>query len=500
MRKCMKGSRTMGSGATKKYIGREEETQLIEHSLQSDRSELVALYGRRRVGKTYLIRCVVGQSIDFEFTGMYNTPGLIQKAQFQKELNQLTGQDLAAPRDWFDAFDRLRNYLLTLHKEKVVVFLDEIPWMDTAGSYFLAAFSRFWNAWGREKVLLKLFICGSATTWMTDRLIGDRGGLYGRVTRAIYLAPFNLREAEQYLNQMKGMNYDRQQVLDAYMIFGGIPYYLEMLNPAYPFSVNVDKLFYAENAALRTEYEFLFRSLFKENTKYRQAVELLAEKMTGMTREEIMEGVKVSGGELSRILKNLNSCDFIRSYVEPRKKERGKIYQLTDMFCLFYLRFVQNHNGQDQRTWTNSRNTGKIQAWYGYAFEQVCLHHIPQIKQALGISGILSNHYAWHRKACTDKDGNEWKGGQIDLIIDRDDHVMNLCEMKYSREEYVIDRDYVETIRERTQMFRQDQKTTKNLRCTFITPYGVKKNMHSGIVDHQVKMEELFAPDNRQSF
>ena len=180
------------------------------------------------------------------------------------------------------------------------------------------------------------------------------------------------------------------------------------------------------------------------------------------------------------------------SYSEPKKAERGKVYQLTDMFCLFYLRFVQNHNGQDQQFWTNSRRSGKVSSWSGYAFEQVCLHHIPQIKKALGISGILSNHYAWHCKPFTDKDGNEWNGGQIDLIIDRDDHVMNLCEMKYSEEEYVISKDDAATIRERTQLFRRVQKTTKNLRCTFITPYGVKQNLHSGIMDHQLKLDDLF--------
>ena len=475
-----------------KYVGREEETHQIQQYLLTNRSELIAVYGRRRVGKTYLVRCTAGTLIDFEFTSMFKTSGAIQRAQFQKELNQLTGMEAETPQDWFEAFDHLRDYLLSLQKDTVVVFLDEIPWMDTTGAHFLAAFSRFWNSWGREEIHLKLFVCGSATTWMLDKLIGDRGGLYGRVTHAIYLAPLTLRETERYLNEMKGMNYDRKQVLDAYMIFGGIPFYLEMLDPAMPFTVNVDRLFYSENAPLRTEYEFLFRSLFKNNLKYRQVIELLATKLKGLTREEIISGIKIEGGELSRILKNLNACDFIRTYSEPRKAERGKVYQLTDMYCLFYLRFVQNHNGQDQQFWTNSRHSGKVNSWSGYAFEQVCLHHISQIKKALGISGILSNHYAWSCKPFTDKEGNEWKGGQIDLIIDRDDHVMNLCEMKYSDEEYIISKKDADTIRERTQLFRREQKTTKNLRCTFITPYGVKQNMHSGIMDHQIKLDDLF--------
>ena len=201
----------------KRYIGREEETRQITQYLHTEKSEMIALYGRRRVGKTYLVRCTAGKLIDFEFTGMYRTSGAIQRLQFQKELNMLTGREDAVPQDWFEAFDHLRDYLLSLQKEQAVVFLDEIPWMDTAGSCFLAAFSRFWNNWGRENMLLKLFVCGSATTWMLDKLIGDQGGLYGRVTHAIYLAPLTLRETEQYLNEMKGMNYDRKQMLDAYI-------------------------------------------------------------------------------------------------------------------------------------------------------------------------------------------------------------------------------------------------------------------------------------------
>lgn len=476
----------------KKYVGREEETKQIEQYLLTERSELIALYGRYRVGKTYLVRCTINKLIDFEFTGMYKASGMAQRAQFQKEINRRTGQEKEGAQDWFDAFDRLREYLLGLQKPRVVVFLDEIPWMDTSGANFLAAFSRFWNEWGREDVMLKLFVCGSATTWMLDKMIGDRGGLYGRITHSIYLSPLTLREVEQYLNEMKKMKVDRKQVLDTYMIFGGIPFYLEMLDPLKPLSANIDALFFSDKAPLQAEYEFLFRSLFKNNEKYRRVVELLSTKMKGLTREEIIAGAKLEGGELTRILKNLTACDFIRTYREPGKKERGKIYQLTDMFCLFYIRFVQNRNDQDPHFWTNAKSLGETNAWSGYAFEQVCLHHIPQIRRALGISGVLSSFYAWSCRPFTDKDGNEWRGGQIDLIIDRDDHVMNLCEMKFSEEEVVISKEDAKLLRERTQLFRRIQKTNKNLRCTFITPYGVKQNMHSGIVDHQLTLEDLF--------
>ena len=381
---------------------------------------------------------------------------------------------------------------MSLEKERVVVFFDELPWMDTVNSSFLSAFAYFWNTWDSQKKLLKLYVCGSATTWMVDTLIGDPGGLYGRISRPIYLSPFTLAETELYLNSVMKMKYNKMQVLDTYMIFGGIPYYLDMLENEFPLSVNVDRLFFSDDAPLRMEYDFLFRSLFKISENYQKVVELLAKKMIGLSRDEISTSTGISGGDLTKILKNLDSCDFIRIYSNPNKKEKGKIYQLIDMFSLFYLRFVKDNNGRDKQFWTHILQSGLKNAWSGYAFEQVCLHHIDQIKKALGISGIQSDVYAWSEKPFTDVDGNHFDGGQIDLIIDRNDHVMNLCEMKYSNDMYSISGDYAEKLRKKESCFRVSVKTRKALRCTFVTTFGVKTNAHSDIVDDQLLMEDLF--------
>lgn len=472
-------------------VGRTEEISVLRKYCNSDKNELIAVYGRRRVGKTYLVRELLGDIIDFSFTGLYMETAKNQIKLFLKELDKKVEKN-AASIDWYDAFDNLKEYLLSLGKERVIVFLDELPWMDTPKSNFLNALSLFWNNWGREKTILKLIVCGSSTTWMIDKLIGDRGGLYGRITRPIYLAPFTLSETEQFLNEVKKMNYGKKQILDVYMILGGIPYYLDMLDSYLPLSVNIDRLMFANNAPLRTEYDFLFRSLFKNSNSYRKVVEVLSGKLSGLAREEISEACGFNGGELSEVLKNLTACDFLRSFTSPGKKERGKIYQLSDMYTLFYLRFIHGDDGLDESYWTNLGQSGKKNAWAGYAFEQVCLHHIKQIKQELGISGILSNTYAWSQKAFVDSDGTKWKGGQIDLVIDRSDNVINLCEMKYSMDEYVIDSEYEETIRNRMQLFRHKNKTKKDLRCTFITVYGVKDNRHSYIVDNSLTIDDLF--------
>ncbi len=480
--------------ADNKIIGRKYEQELLKEYYESPKSELVALYGRRRVGKTYLVKTYFDESFDFWFTGLYNANKKMLLKQFGLTLSRYSGIKSASPADWFEAFSSLTDYLLSLKKERVIVFLDELPWMDGPKSDFLSAFSFFWNMWP-SSTKLKLFVCGSATTWMMDKLIGDKGGLYGRVSRAIYLSPFTLGETEQYLKEMKGVILNRYQILELYMIMGGIPYYLDMLRADIPLAANIDELFFREGAPLKAEFDFLFRSLFKESKSYRKVIETLSEKMSGMKRKEIQEVTAIEGGELSRILDNLSSCDFIRRYVSIGKKERDGVYQLTDLFSLFHLRFVENNNSQDQNFWTNMSSSGAKNAWTGYAFERVCLHHIKEIKAKLGILGVLTSVYSWYSRPFTDKDGTQWSGAQVDMLIDRNDQTINLCELKYSLDEFVITGEYEKKLRERLSLFRHVTKTRKALLLTFITTYGVKKNIHSSIVNSEVSMDDLFRLD-----
>lgn len=469
-----------------KIVGREAERKLLQRYQESEKSELVALYGRRRVGKTYLIRCTFRDEFDFSFTGMYETSKSLQLRRFAKQL----GVD-ETPKDWFEAFDLLRDHLIALKKKTVTVFLDELPWMDTRNSHFLEAFSMFWNTWPMGTSLLKLYVCGSSTSWMLNKFIGDKGGLYGRTSRTIYLRPFTLRETGQYLTTVKNFTLTHRQILDIYMIMGGIPYYLDMLDPELSVNRNIDELFFASNAPLRAEYEFLFRSLFSNSDRYRKVVEILSQKLKGMTRKEILETLKSDGGSLSKVLEDLSACDFIRSYSAIGKKNKSCIYQLTDLFCLFHIRFVTHEREQDEHYWTNLPE-GMKNAWSGYAFEQVCLHHIPQIKNKLGISGVFSNVFSWNSGPFTDDDGTKWNGGQIDLLIDRRDDVINICEIKYSSEQYVITKDYEHHMMDRISLFRHCTHTRKSLVNTFITTYGVKKNIHSTSIQKEVTMDDLF--------
>lgn len=467
---------------TNAIIGRAAEQEILHQRINSKSPELIAIYGRRRIGKTFLVRQYFNDAFDFYSTGIYQGTKKEQLGTFNRQLEYYSGQRWKVAKDWFEAFAQLREYLESIGGNKpIIVFLDELPWMDTQKSRFVKALEFFWNSWGATNNRLKLIVCGSATTWMRENVLSDKGGLYNRTTRSIYLAPFTLHETEQYLLS-RGINWNRYQIAECYMVLGGTPLYLQMLERNLSFTQNVDNLFFIQNAPLVREYDFLFRSLFNEATLHRQIIELLASKAIGMTRMEIKSATKIEdGGALTRALQNLSDCDFIRQYTAFGKIERGTIYQLTDLFTLFHLRYVKGYRGQDEHHWQNMIDSPSRRAWSGYSFEQLCLHHIRQIKQKLGINGIQSDVCAW-----------KGDGGQIDLLIDRRDQTINLCEMKFSQDEFEITKQYDEHLRKRTESFRSVTKTSKALHQTFITTYGVKKNMYSGNVQSEVKLDDLF--------
>ncbi len=464
-------------------IGRIAEQTILAQRIKSDSPELIAIFGRRRIGKTFLVRQFFQDSFDFYFTGIYQGTRQEQLNEFHRQLERYSGKKCKTIRTWFDAFTELREHLESLsNRDKpIVVFLDELPWMDTAKSRFIKALEYFWNSWGATNNRLKLIVCGSATTWMRENVLSDKGGLYNRTTRSIYLAPFSLYETEQYLRS-RHIVWNRYQIAECYMIFGGTPLYLSMLEQGKSLGQNVDNLFFAPNAPLSREYHFLFRSLFNEATLHRQIIEILANKTIGMTRMEIKNALKIEdGGDFTNALRNLSDCDFIRPYSAYGKSDRGILFQLTDLFTLFHLRYVKGYKGQDEHHWQNMLDSPSRRAWSGYSFEQLCLHHIRQIKFKLGISGIQSDVCSW-----------KGDGAQIDLLIDRRDQTINVCEIKFSQSEFEITKSYDAQLRARLEKFRSASKTRKALHQTFITTYGVKENAYKGNIQSEIILDDLF--------
>lgn len=475
-----------------KIIGRKEEQELLRECYLSGKPEFVAVYGRRRIGKTFLVKQFFKEKFDFYFTGAYQANKRDQLFNFKMTLEAYSGKQRKTPQTWLEAFFQLQDYLSSLGNKRKVVFIDELPWFDTPRSNFISAIELFWNQWASDQNLM-LVVCGSATSWMVNKLLGDKGGLHNRVTRSIYLAPFTLGETEDFLNN-NHIVFNRHQIIECYMMLGGTPYYLNMLQPKLSLAQNINKLFFEENGELKREFDFLFRSLFKDSKNYRKVVELLSKKAKGMTRQQIIqEGKMADNGKLTEILDDLCNCDFIRRFSPINKKQRDFIYQLTDLFSLFHLHYIKGSTGMDETFWTDTIDSPSHRAWCGYAFEQVCLHHIKQIKRALGIEGIQANVCAWSQPAGTDADGKKTEGAQIDLVIDRRDQTINLCEMKFSMSPFEITPSYLEHIIHRRELFRQATGTKKALHLTFITTYGLAKNAQYGMIQSEVTMDDLFA-------
>lgn len=466
-------------------IGRKKELEKLRSHLQSRKSEFVAVYGRRRVGKTFLVRKAYDNDFAFQLTGLANVSMRQQLSQFHAALAKYAPDENWVPEpapDWFVAFRQLIGLLEKLPEDgKKVVFLDELPWLDTKNSKFLTGLEHFWNSWASARDDIVLIVCGSAASWMLNHLIKNKGGLHNRITDRIKLDPFSLAETEEFLRE-KDAVYNRYQTLLLYMVFGGIPFYQDLIQPGKSAMQNINDLCFERNAPFRIEYENLYASLFKKHERHVAVIEALATKGKGLSRAEIIQRSKIpGGGGLTRILKELEESNFIRRYKAFGKKERESLYQLVDFYSLFYLRFIKKADEDDENFWINSLETPAFYAWAGYAFEMACLHHLPQIKKALGISGVQTSVSAWHSPEA-----------QIDLLIDRKDQVINVCEMKFSISPFVIDKKYSESLRNKLGYFRQATGTRKALFLTMITTYGVERNKYSGLVQNSLEMGVLF--------
>ena len=469
-------------------IGRKEEQQILHSAAQSENSEFVAVYGRRRVGKTYLIRETFGYKFTFQHTGLAKGNTKEQLFSFAISLRDAGYDDCPIPKSWLEAFSLLSAYLKNSTDEKKIVFLDELPWMDTPRSNFISAFEHFWNGWASARKDIVLIICGSATSWIINKVINDHGGLHNRVTKQIALQPFTLKECEMFA-QSKGLEMSRYQLAECYMVFGGIPYYWSLLEKGLSLAQNIDKIIFAKNGKLSNEFNQLYASLFKSPEQYIDIVTALGKKKAGMTREEIIAATdKYSNGALSKVLDELEYCGFIRKYNGFDKKSKQAIYQLIDNYTLFYFKFIQQNENNDEHFWSASIDSAMHRAWSGLAFERLCMAHTQQIKAALGIAGVLSNVYSWRKGADEMSDG-----AQIDLLIDRKDQVINLCEMKYSLSEYVIDAEYERKLRNKKSVFIDTTNTRKAVHLTMVTTFGIKANAHSGIVQNEITLEDLFS-------
>jgi AAA+ ATPase superfamily predicted ATPase len=474
-------------------IGRKRERQQLLDYYHSKKSEFVVVYGRRRVGKTFLVRETFNNEFFFYFTGHVGTednPVTIRQhlAHFADALTEQGLKVGTPPTDWDSAFNCLKDAIKAAgSKKRKVVFIDEMPWLDLPKSGFVSALEYFWNSFASARSDLLFIVCGSAAAWISTKLFKNRGGLHNRITGKINLKPFTLVECEDFLNA-KGAIYPRYDIVECFMVFGGIPYYLDYINPKYSVAVNVDNIVFAEGSPLEDEFAQLFASLFKHPQRYVDVVTALSTKKRGLTRDEIISLIKRSnGGNISEILKTLEQSGFIRHYYAYPNNIKRSMYQLIDNFSLFWFSFAYKTRSTSPHYWSQIRSTPKLNNWRGYAFEMVCLQHINQIEQELGIFGILTQVSSWKSKESEE-------GAQIDLIIERDDRVINLCEIKYSQSEFEITKAQAQKLRNRLATFKSETRTNRTLFLTMISTYGIKRGKHSELVHNEVTMEALFLP------
>lgn len=469
-------------------IGRKDEIRRLTDYYNSGKSEFIAIYGRRRIGKTFLVRHLFRDKFCFDMSGSIGAGSEAQLSNFAHALHDYGHDTNDMPKTWTESFFALRSLLKeqTGKGKRIVVFIDELPCLDTPKSGFLQAFEHFWNSWASDQKEIMLIVCGSATSWMISHLIDNHGGLHNRITHEIHLSPFTLAETEEML-VANGFTWNRLSILQVYSIMGGIPYYLGLLEKDKGVEANIDRLFFAAQGDLKREYNRLYTSLFKNSEAYMKVIETLASCKQGLTRKQIAERLKTtSGGTLTKIIGELVNCDFVRGYNTRERviKQKDQIYQLTDLYTLFYMQFCHKAI-TDEHYWTNMMGKPVQNTWYGLSFERVCMLHIPQIKKTLGIDRIHTEYYSWRSR-------ESMPAAQIDLIIDRADNLTNVCEIKYSQLPYSISKDEESRIRNRIADFVAETNIRSGILPTMITTFGIRSNAHSSIAQICLTMDDLF--------
>lgn len=479
-----------------KIIGRANEINELRNIHNSGVPEFVVVYGRRRVGKTFLVREMFANDFAFYHTGL-SPQDMDDANMMNSQLNNFSsslrnyGEQCGLLKDWLSAFDKLRDLLVRKIEQapgkRQVVFIDELPWLDTPRSQFVSALEHFWNGWGAGIQQLMLIVCGSATAWISDKLLHNKGGLYNRKTREIKLNPFTLGEAEQFY-QSRGILLNRYAQTQLYMMIGGIPYYMTYVEKGKSLEQITDSLFADRNGKLRDEIEQLFVSLFSNHEECLKIIKLLSKRKTGYTRKEISEATKIPyGGGLTKTLKALTESDFICQYTYYGKPSKEERYRLVDFFTLYQFSVVSNKKNPDSKDWKDRFGAKTMTAWYGTAFESLCWYHIDQIKRALGIPSVHTEEFSWRAEASETN-----KGAQIDLMIRRADGIFNLCEMKFSIADFAFTKDDEAKMRNQIATFQAITKCNEPIMPILVTTYGLSQNIYSNLIQAVVTMEELF--------
>lgn len=477
--------------------GRHEERELFDRRINSTKPEFLAVYGRRRIGKTFLIREHFAPYVAFDLTGIHDASVPLQLKNFMTQLEAVRrGREaIEHPVTWFDAFQLLKRHLEQVmaraKSKRVVIFFDELPWLASRKSGFLEALEHFWNTWASKQSQLLLIVCGSAASWMIDHFIHNKVGLHNRVTHRLRLEPFTLGETREFLVN-NGVKLTDKQIVELYMVMGGVPFYLDHVRPGLSAAQVIDEVCFSKDGLLRDEFDQLYASLYEHHERHVSIVRTLAAHPQGMSRTDLLAQAELpTGGRATATLEELLEAGFIARMEPWGKAKKDSVFRITDEYSLFYLKWIERRRMLGSGTWLKLSKSPAWRAWSGYAFESVCFRHLPQLKQAMGISGVETTHASW---ICRAKDESD-QGAQVDLLIDRTDSVINLCEMKFCDAPFVIDKSYAAELRTKLDTFRRNSRTRKAVMMTMVTPFGVRQNeYHSELLAHDFAADILFGP------
>jgi AAA+ ATPase superfamily predicted ATPase len=481
-----------------KIINRVEEKKILLDFLRSKEAEFLAIYGRRRIGKSFLIKTLFSREncIFFHATGIKSGKLHEQIKEFTKQIGHTFygGIELKYKTNWLDTFELLNNALERLDKrKKAVLFLDELPWMVSKRSRLLQALEYYWNHYWNWDTRVKLIVCGSSASWILKKIIHNTGGLYNRVTKRIKLEPFNLNQSREML-KAKGIRLNNGQILEIYMVTGGVPLYLNYIQKGLSAQQNINELCFNKKGFLREEFPTLIKSLFNESDTYLELLRNIAKHCYGIDKNELAKKSKMSlGGRLTSRLSDLEEAGFITSFIPYGHKDRGIYYKVIDEYTLFYFYWIESNirgvaKNFKGKLWQTIANSPAYKSWAGYAFEAICYKHITQIIKALGIDSIRaigSWRYAPYKK--------ETSGAQIDLLFDRGDEAITICEIKYTNKPFIIDKEYASKLMNKVKIFKEKTGTKKQIFLAMISANGIKPTMYSEeLISSVATLDDLF--------
>ena len=471
-----------------KIISRKQERKELERCDKSKKSELVCVYGRRRVGKTYLIEQTFGEYFAFRATAIENSNSRSLLKAFYQRLLAAGDKTKTIPKDWYEAFARLENILnsddvkLSPYGKKIV-FFDEFPWFATPRSEFLSAFEEFWNRRGTQYGDLVLIICGSATSWIIKNIINNTGSMYHRLTEKIFIKPFTLHETELFFKDRE-FDWSKEQIAECQMVFGGLPYFFDLMNESQSFRQNVNRLLLGENALLKDETNRLLEATLSKSPIYNEILQELSTYKYGVRKCDLQEKLKAADGTYARAIENLKECGYIIEYKKNYEKNNPLYLQLVDPFLIFHYHFLslktRLHSYEEL-----VENEGKYNNWRGCAFETLCIQHVDDIKRALGISGVKTNCYTWNNLGSEDS-------AQIDLVIERADNIIDICEIKYTDAAFTMDKSYEEKLLHKRDVFKNVTKTKQALKIVMISAHGIKGKAYTEHISEIITLEDLF--------